>query len=322
MRAVDECGAPVVSIPGGEPLLHPEIDRIVEGLVARKKYVYLCTNAILLEEKLDLFTPSQYLTFSVHLDGDRETTTRPSAARASTTRPSRRSAPPWRAGFRVTTNTTLFDGADPDRIRALLRRDDGARRRGHDGLARLQLREGAGSGALPAPSSAPSDLFRRLLDRPGSAALALQPVAAVPRVPGRARELRLHAVGHARLLGLRLAAPCYLLQEGYAESFRELIEETEWARYGHASGNPECRDCMVHSGYEASAVEAAFSSPRGMWAMLRALLRGPRVPKAAGDCPRRVGPQRRRSRPRPAAGRRRPRPTPCASRSTTAATRR
>src|SRR2546425_8720329 len=114
-KAVDECPAPMVSIPGGEPLLHPEIDRIVEGLVARKKYIYLCTNAILLEEKLDLFTPSKYLSFSVHLDGLREEHDAAvcrdgvfdqavSAIRAALAR-----------GFRVTTNTTLFDTSDPER---------------------------------------------------------------------------------------------------------------------------------------------------------------------------------------------------------------
>src|SRR3954471_3395723 len=117
-RAVDECGAPVVSIPGGEPLMHPEIDKIVEGLVARKKYTYLCTNALLLKDKLHLFKPSKYLTFSVHMDGQREhhdfSVCREGGydiaidgIRAAVA-----------AGFRVTTNTTLFDGAEPNSVRA------------------------------------------------------------------------------------------------------------------------------------------------------------------------------------------------------------
>src|SRR6202042_3306783 len=117
-QAVEECGAPMVSIPGGEPLLHPEIDKIVAGLVARKKYIYLCTNALLLKEKIDLFKPSKYLTFSVHMDGQKEhhdfSVCREGgfdialeAIRAAIT-----------AGFRVTTNTTLFDGADPKSVRS------------------------------------------------------------------------------------------------------------------------------------------------------------------------------------------------------------
>jgi len=99
-RAVDECGAPVVSIPGGEPLMHSEIGKIVEGLVARKKYIYLCTNALLLKEKLDLFKPSKYLTFSVHVDGEREHHDFfPYAAKVDTTLPSMESAKPFAAVF-------------------------------------------------------------------------------------------------------------------------------------------------------------------------------------------------------------------------------
>src|SRR5476649_1593604 len=100
-KAVDECGAPMISIPGGEPLLHPQIDEIVEGLVARKKYIYLCTNAILLEEKLPQFKPSKYLTFSIHMDGPRK----------------EHDFAVCKEGYRVTTNSTLFDGADPEHYR-------------------------------------------------------------------------------------------------------------------------------------------------------------------------------------------------------------
>jgi hopanoid biosynthesis associated radical SAM protein HpnH len=117
-KAVDECGAPMVSIPGGEPLMHPEIDKIVEGLVARKKYIYLCTNALLLKEKLSLFKPSKYLTFSVHLDGQRDhhdfSVCREGGYEIAVD--AVREA--IQAGFRVTTNSTLFDGVDPQSVRA------------------------------------------------------------------------------------------------------------------------------------------------------------------------------------------------------------
>src|SRR5438046_541099 len=116
-KAVDECGAPMVSIPGGEPLMHPQIDKIVEGLVARKKYIYLCTNAILLKEKLDLFTPSKYLTFSVHMDGLREEHDEAVCRDGVYDEAVEGIKAALQRGFRVTTNTTLFDGASPLRMR-------------------------------------------------------------------------------------------------------------------------------------------------------------------------------------------------------------
>src|SRR5919198_687236 len=116
-RAVDECGAPMVSIPGGEPLMHPEIDKIVEGLVARRKYIYLCTNALLLKEKIGLFRPSRYLTFSVHVDGQREHHDFSVCLEGGYDQAVESIREALRRGFRVTTNTTLFDGADPLRTR-------------------------------------------------------------------------------------------------------------------------------------------------------------------------------------------------------------
>ena len=117
-RAVEECGAPMVSIPGGEPLMHPQIDEIVEGLVARKKYIYLCTNALLLKEKIDLFKPSKYLTFSVHVDGEREHHDFSVCREGGFDIAIDGMKEAVERGFRVTTNTTLFDGADPNSVRA------------------------------------------------------------------------------------------------------------------------------------------------------------------------------------------------------------
>src|SRR5260370_4494606 len=117
-KAVDECGTPMVSIPGGEPLMHPEIDKIVEGLVARKKYIYLCTNALLLNEKLHLFKPSKYLTFSVHVDGQKEHHDFSVCREGGYDLALEGIKEALKRGFRVTTNTTLFDGADPKSVRA------------------------------------------------------------------------------------------------------------------------------------------------------------------------------------------------------------
>src|SRR3954467_10812328 len=116
-KAVDECGAPIVSIPGGEPLMHPQIAEIVEGLVARKKYIYLCTNALLLKEKLPLFKPSKYLSFSVHVDGEREHHDFAVCREGGYDAAVEGIQAALAAGFRVTTNTTLFDGADPNSVR-------------------------------------------------------------------------------------------------------------------------------------------------------------------------------------------------------------
>ena len=118
MRAVDECGAPMVSIPGGEPLMHPQIGEIVKGLVARRKYVYLCTNALLLKEKLHLFTPSKYLSFSIHVDGEREHHDFSVCREGGFDLAIEGLKEAIQRGFRVTTNTTLFDGADPNSVRA------------------------------------------------------------------------------------------------------------------------------------------------------------------------------------------------------------
>jgi len=288
MSAVDECDAPMVSIPGGEPLLHLEIDRIVEGLVERKKYIYLCTNALLLEEKLDLFTPSRYLSFSVHLDGDEEdhdkSVCRPgtyevavSAIRKALER-----------GFRVTTNTTLFDGVDPERTADFF-----------DSLMQLGV-----EGMMVSPGysyeKAPDQehflgrertrgLFSRLLsDRKRSRRWRFNqsPLFLEFLAGGRDYDCTPWSMPSYSVFGWQ--KPCYLLQDGYASSFEELVEETRWERYGHASGNPQCRDCMVHSGFEASAVHDTFFSLRGFAATARAFVFGPRTAPPATAQPEAV----------------------------------
>jgi len=278
LRAADECPAPVVVLPGGEPLLHPQIEQIVEGLVARKKYIYLCTNALLLEQKLGLFTPSRYLSFSVHLDGDREMHDQAvcrdgvyekavAAIRAALAR-----------GFRVTTNTTLFEGADPDRTAAFF---DLAMRLGVEGM---MVSPGYSYAAAPdqqhfLAKQRTREFFRRVFARPGTRKWRFNQSPLFLEFLTGARDYDCTPWGIPTYSIFGWQRPCYLLQEGYAASFRELIAETRWEDYGPQSGNPKCQDCMVHSGFEASAVIDAFSSPRGMLAMIRALLMGPRSPQ-------------------------------------------
>ena len=267
-NAVDECGAPMVSIPGGEPLMHPEIDKIVEGLVARKKYIYLCTNALLLKEKLDLFKPSNYLTFSVHMDGQREHHDFSVCREGGFDIAVDGIREAVRRGFRVTTNTTLFDGADPNSVRALLRRDDGARRRGHDALARLLLRQSARPAALPGTRPHAPHLPRDPFEPQANWVFNQSPLFLEFLMGKRDYTCTPWGMPTYNLFGWQ--KPCYLLQDGYADTFAELMRETEWERYGFECGNPKCANCMVHCGYEASAVHDTFGSLKGFLGTVRA----------------------------------------------------
>jgi hopanoid biosynthesis associated radical SAM protein HpnH len=269
-RAVEECGAPMVSIPGGEPLLHPRIQEIVEGLVARKKYIYLCTNALLLKEKIGLFRPSKYLTFSVHLDGQREHHDFSVCREGGYDQAIEGVKVAVSRGFRVTTNTTLFDGADPKSVRAFF---DEMMALGVEGM---MLSPGYSYDKAPDQShflgrARTRRLFRAILsNRKPEWRFNLSPLF-LEFLMGK-REFPCTAWGMPTYNIFGWQKPCYLLQDGYADSFRELIEDTAWDKYGTESGNPKCANCMVHSGYEASAVHATFSSLGGFFDTVRATL--------------------------------------------------
>ena len=272
-KAVDECGAPMVSIPGGEPLLHPQMDEIVKGLVARKKFVYLCTNALLLEKHLDKFTPSQYLSFSIHMDGPREEHDHAvcrdgtydiaiSAIKAALKR-----------GFRVTTNTTLYSGADPERYRKFF---DEMMELGVEGMM-----VSPGYGYEKAPDQdhflereRTTTLFSEMLSAPKRAWKFNQSPLFIEFLKGN-WNLECTPWGTPTYNIFGWQKPCYLLQEGYCETFQQLMETTQWKDYGRASGNTDCQDCMVHCGYEPSAVSQTFSSWSGFWETARLTMFGP-----------------------------------------------
>ena len=263
LQAVDECGAPMVSIPGGEPLMYPEIGRLVRELVARKKYIYLCTNAILLEEKLEagIFSPSKYLTFSVHLDGLREEhddavcregvyDTAVAAIRAA-----------LRRGFRVTTNTTLFDGASAMRMQMFF---DEMMDIGVEGM---MVSPGYSYSKAPDQEhflrrQKTHELFRKMLEQPKPRWKFNQSPLFLKFLMGK-QDFECTPWGNPTFNVFGWQRPCYLLQEGYAATFAELLETTKWERYGRASGNEKCQDCMVHCGHEPTAVNHTFSSLRG-----------------------------------------------------------
>ena len=204
LQAVEECGAPMVSIPGGEPLMYPEIDRLVAELVKRKKYVYLCTNAILLKEKLDLFTPSKYLSFSVHMDGLREEHDEAVCRDGVYDQAVPAIQEALARGFRVTTNTTLFDGASPLRVRAFF---DEMMRLGVEGM---MVSPGYSYSKAPDQEhflrrSRTSQLFREILSNPKKH-WRFNQSPALPPVPHGQAGLRVHALGQPDLQHVRLAA--------------------------------------------------------------------------------------------------------------------
>ena len=267
-RAVDECGAPMVSIPGGEPLMHPEIDRIVEGLIARKKYIYLCTNALLLKEKLDLFQPSKYLTFSVHMDGERENHDFSVCREGGYDLALDGMREALRRGFRVTTNTTLFDGADPNSVRRFF---DEMMELGVEGM---MLSPGYSYDKAPDQKhflgrARTRRLFRAILSNRKQNWVFNQSPLFLEFLMGK-RDYPCTAWGMPTFNLFGWQKPCYLLQDGYADTFEELMRETEWHKYGTESGNPKCANCMVHSGYEASAVNDTFGTLKGFLGTVRA----------------------------------------------------
>ncbi|HRX82232.1 MAG TPA: adenosyl-hopene transferase HpnH [Pirellulaceae bacterium] len=257
-KAVDECEAPIVSIPGGEPLLHSRIAEIARGLVSRRKYVYLCTNALKLEESLDRFTPSKYLAFSVHMDGPRDEHDQAVCRDGVFDVAVRAIKAAKQRGFRVTTNTTLYAGVDPIRIRGFF-----------DQMMDLGV-----EGMMISPgysySKAPDQdhflarqqtigLFRQILGGGKRRWRFNQTPLFLQYLQGNF-DLECTPWGNPTFNLFGWQKPCYLIDEGYCESFDELMTTTAWDDYGRASGNEKCQDCMVHCGYEPSAIAATFGS--------------------------------------------------------------
>jgi hopanoid biosynthesis associated radical SAM protein HpnH len=272
LRAVDECGAPMVSIPGGEPLLYPHIRELVEGLIKRRKYIYLCTNALLLKEKLEAgwFTPSKYLSFSVHMDGRRDEHDFAVCREGTYDKALVGIRMAVERGFRVTTNTTLFEGTDPNAVREFF---DQMMEVGVEGM---MVSPGYAYDKAPDQTNflhrrKTNDLFEMILSNRKKQWKFNQSPLFLEFLMGE-REYECTPWGNPTYNIFGWQKPCYLLQEGYVDSFKELIDDTEWDNYGRASGNSKCRDCMVHCGYEPTAVDHTFSSFGGIWGNIKAML--------------------------------------------------
>lgn len=277
LAAVDECGAPIVSIAGGEPLLHKELPTIVAGIIARKKFIYLCTNALLLKKRIDDYQPSPYLTFSVHLDG---VETRHDASVCQTgvfERAVEAIKLALGKGFRVTVNCTLFQGERPEEVAAFL---DFCR---DLGIEAVTIAPGFSYERAPAQG-----IFIKMRE----SKQLFRDIFAIGKRNKRRWPLN-HSSGYLNFLAGNVSytctpwgnptrnvfgwqKPCYLLaDEGIAPSFHALMEETPWHKYGTAK-NPKCANCMAHCGFEATAVDDAFRHP------LKALAVGIWGPRTSG----------------------------------------
>ncbi len=258
LDAVDECGAPMVAIPGGEPLIHKEIGEIVKGIVARKKFVSLCTNALLLEKKLHLFEPSPYLFFSVHLDGLKEHHDKSVCQEGVFEQAVAAITAAQAKGFTVNVNATIFDGHAPEDIAAFL-----------DYTTEL----GVGVSMSPGYAYERAPDQEHFLNRRKTKELFRKVFSY-----GKGKRWKFMHSGlfldflagnqtyHCTPWGMPTRnifgwqKPCYLLGEGYARTFDELMETTDWDSYG--TGRYEkCANCMAHCGYEATAAHAAIANP-------------------------------------------------------------
>jgi len=273
MTAMDECGAPVVSIAGGEPLLHREMPQIVRGFLQRRKVVILCTNALLLAKKIDQYTPHPDFNWSIHLDGDKGMHDKSVCQDGVYDKAVEVIKLAKAKGFRVSINCTLFNTAEPARVAAFF---DEMKRLGLDGIT-----VSPGYAYERAPDQEhflnrekTKQLFRGILSRGrGGKAWSFSQSAMFLDFLAGNQTYHCTPWGNPTRTVFGWQRPCYLLGEGYAQSFKELMEETDWDSYG--VGNYEkCANCMVHSGFEATAVIDSVKRPM---AALGVMVRGVRT---------------------------------------------
>jgi hopanoid biosynthesis associated radical SAM protein HpnH len=261
IAAMEECGAPMVSIAGGEPLMHPEIDKLVADLVKRKRFVYLCTNALLMRRKLDLFRPSPYFAWAVHIDGLRERHDASVCKTGVFDEAVEAVREAQRRGFRVTTNTTFFNTDTPQTVRDVLDYLN-------DELRVDQLMISPAYAYDKAPDQEhflgvqeTTELFRKAFadGRRRRWRLNHSPLF-LDFLEGK-RDFACTAWGIPSYSLFGWQRPCYLMSDGYAATYAELLETTDWERYGRGR-DPRCANCMAHCGYEPSAVLATMGSLR------------------------------------------------------------
>jgi hopanoid biosynthesis associated radical SAM protein HpnH len=260
LHAMDECGAPVVVLAGGEPLLHKELPEIVAGALAKRKFVTVCTNALLLEKKIGAYKPHSRFNWSIHLDGDREMHDTSVNQKGVYDRALEAIAVAKAKGFRVNINCTLFSNAEAERVAKFL---DSVKALGIGGIT---ISPGYAYERAPDQQhflnrTKTKQLFRDILKRGrgGRAWPFFQSSLFLDFLAGN-QTYHCTPWGNPTRTVFGWQRPCYLLGEGYAKTFKELMEDTDWDKYG--TGNYEkCADCMVHSGFEATAVMDAVKHP-------------------------------------------------------------
>jgi len=276
LAAVDECGAPMVSIPGGEPLIHKEMPQIVAGIIARKKFVYLCTNALLLKKRIDDYTPSPYLTFSIHLDGMRDRHDSSVCQTGVFDIAVEAIKLALGKGFRVNINCTLFQGETDHEVAEFL---DYAMELGVEGITIAPgfSYERAPKQDVFIKGLEVKELFRGIFKLGKNRNWKLNHSSLYLDFLAGNQNYDCTPWGNPTRNVFGWQKPCYLLaDEGNAASFQELLDSTPWEKYGSVN-NPKCANCMAHCGYEATAVEDMLAHPlKGLWVSLRG-------PKTTGD---------------------------------------
>jgi hopanoid biosynthesis associated radical SAM protein HpnH len=256
VAAAEECGAPVVSIAGGEPLIHPEVHTIAAELVKRKKFVYLCTNALLMHKRFDDFEPSPYFAWAVHIDGMRERHDESVCQEGVFDKAVEAIREAKRRGFRITTNSTFFTTDTAKSIREVLDflNDD------------LHVDSMMISPAYAYWKAPDQDHFLGVEQTRELFAGSARKKWRLNHTPlfldfleGKVDyECTPWGIPSYSIFGWQ--RPCYLQAEGYAETYQELLETTDWSKYGRHSGNVQCQNCMAHCGYEPTAVLATTHS--------------------------------------------------------------
>jgi hopanoid biosynthesis associated radical SAM protein HpnH len=260
VKAIEESGAPMVSIAGGEPLIHPEIDQIAGALLERKKFVYLCTNALLMQRKMTQFKPSPYFAWAVHIDGLRQRHDESVCQEGVFDVAVEAIRAAKEAGFRVTTNTTFFTHDSPQTVREVL------------DFLNDELK-------VDAMMISPAYWYEKAPDQEHFLPVdATRKLFSEAFADGRRKKWRLNhsplfldflegkvdfectAWGIPSYSIFGWQRPCYLMADGYCQTYRELVDTTDWSKYGRGSGNAKCQNCMAHCGYEPTAVLATMGS--------------------------------------------------------------
>ena len=265
--ALEECGAPVVSIAGGEPLLHPEMPAMVEGFVQRKKFVYMCSNAQILLRKIDEFKPSKYFSLGIHLDGTKKMHDRSVNRDGAYETAVKGIKEAVKRGFRVTTNTTIFNNADPEEVRQFF---DEAMALGVEGM---MISPGFPYDKAPNQDiflerNKTVELFRKILCNPKKHWVFNHSPSFLAFLKGE-QEYDCTPWGNPTYSIFGWQKPCYLINDGYCETFADLMKEIDNYGLGVKGSRPECKDCMLHSGYEPSAVCDIFGTWGGVFRAMK-----------------------------------------------------